>query len=228
MEAVLVRARAPLFSVRHLETYQIAVSYTMAPPSTIVGAVGRGLAIMGACSGREGCIEAARGLVLRARDVAVPAARFGVVLKRARGVLEERRLPKSFKETGFFDALNREYVFATEKLLLILPRRGREVLERALWHLERLGDTESLIAVYDVAVEKAEKCEGLVNVVVRWEVAKGGGFVVQPGEDELGARRYFAFPVVSKEGGLYVPGGVKIDGGVLCAGDVRFPEGHDW
>ncbi|AFA39173.1 CRISPR-associated protein Cas5, subtype I-A/APERN [Pyrobaculum oguniense TE7] len=228
MEVVLVRARAPLFSVRHLETYQIAVSYTMAPPSTIVGAVGRGLAIMGECSGSEDCINAARSLVLKARDVAVPSARFGVVLKRARGILEERRMPKSFKETGFFDALNREYVFAAEKLFLIVPSDNRRVLERALWHLERLGDTESLIAVYDVAVERAERCEGLVNVVVRWEVARGGGFVVQPGEDERGERQYFAFPVVAKEGGLYVPGGVKIDGGILCAGEVRFPESHDW
>lgn len=229
MEAVLVKARAPLFSVRHLETYQIAVSYPMAPPSTIVGAVGRGLALVGACSGREECMAKARSLVLKARDVAVEAARFGVILKRARGVLEEGKMPTSLKEAmGYFDALNREYVYVAEKKFLILPRERRDELVKALWLLERLGDTESLVAVYDVAVVRAEKCDEAVNVAVRREAVAGGSFVLQIAEDEEGKRRQFAFPVISRQGGVYVPAGVQVKGGVLCVEDVRFPEGHDW
>ncbi|MFN3805351.1 MAG: type I-A CRISPR-associated protein Cas5a, partial [Pyrobaculum sp.] len=44
MRVILLDVNAPVFSVRHIDTYQVAVSYPIAPPHTVVGAVGRSLA----------------------------------------------------------------------------------------------------------------------------------------------------------------------------------------
>jgi len=234
---VLVRVRHPLYSVRHVETYQVALSYPLLPPSTVLGAVGFALAQAGLCSGdgvtcnEKPCVKAARELVDKARDVAVgTVAKFPVVLRRLRGVLEERRLPKDVGEfTGFSDAMVREYVFATERTILLVPRRGAaERLAKALWLLERLGDSESLASVVGVEVAKAERCEGLVNVVVRAEAARGGAYTVVKMFDEDCAEGWFAAPVRLLKGGLYVPGGVEVEGPVLCAGSAVFPGGGSW
>lgn len=226
-----MRSRFPLFSVRHLETYQVAVSHPLLPPSTVVGAVGKALYFAGECSGQS-CMDAARRLVKKARDAAVEASKFGVVLRRARGVLEEERPPEDFEELrGYFDALYRDYVYSREKTLLIVPRDSGalNVLAKALWLLERAGDTESLLSVVDVEAVEAERCGGgFVNVVVSAEAARGGSYVVQKALDESGSVRLFSFPVASAAGGVYKPGVVKVDGGVLCAGEVKFPEGHGW
>lgn len=224
MRVVVIKAYFPFFSVRVFEAYQVAVSYPFLPPSTIVGALGRGLAEAGRCRGAE-CIELARRLVKKARDAGGAAAKTAVVLKRARGVLEEGRLPSDMKEIrGFSDALLREYVASAPRHLLVIPSGDVEAVEEAAWHIERFGDSESLASV-EVEVAEAEKCEGShVNVVVDLEEARGGVFTVYTAHDEGGAARDFAVPV--KPGGkvgVYEPGLIEVASGVRCVGDVRFP-----
>ncbi len=233
-DVLLVRVRPPLYSVRHVETYQTASSYPLLPPSTIMGAVGLALASMNNCRGSvcEGrpYLELAREYVGKARDVAVgPLVKSTVVLRRSRGVLEERRLPRSLEEIrGFSDAMVREYVFLGEKVLLVVPRRHSRKLEKALWLLERLGDTESLVSVRDVAMVEAEECEAPVNVVVRASVVRGGRFVAVRMHDEEGKEDLFALPLRAVRGGVYEQGDAYVDRPTLCAGPAAFPSGNEW
>lgn len=101
----LVELYLPVFSVRDVESYQVAVSMLVPLPSTVVGAVGAVLGRMGYCRGDE-CLKEARRRIRLARAVAPTAAKSPVVLRRLRGVLEEGRLPDSIKDitssfTGF-------------------------------------------------------------------------------------------------------------------------------
>ena len=224
MEVLVVKAYFPLFSIRQFETYQVAVSYPFIPPSTIVGALGRGLAEVGRCAGAQ-CLEEARRLVKKARDSAGDAVKTAVVLKRARGVLEDRRMPVSEKELrSFSDALLREYVVAVEKSILVIPHGDLDVLVDAAWHVERFGDSESIASV-KVEVARAEKCDGGgVNVVVDLEEAEGGLFTVYTAWDEKGARKDFAAPVASVGNpGVFKAGKVEVKGGVYCVGNLKFP-----
>lgn len=242
MRVLTLEVKAPVFSIKHMDTYQVAVSYLFIPPHTIVGAVGKALALMGVCRTEEDCLNRARDSVEKAREAIVnDASKWSVVLKRNRGVLEKKREkkrrdksaveeePKSLDEIrGYSDALLREYVFSDVRRILIIPKGGFE-LEKALWLLERFGDSESLITVVEVKSQTAEMCNAdEVNVVVKHSVVKSGNYVIYPALDESGKRGEFAAPMVRAEGNVYKPGRVKINGGVMCAGDVRFPATDEW
>lgn len=224
MEVVVAKLNFPLFSVKLLETYQVAVSYPFLPPSTIVGALGKGLAEVGRCRGAR-CIEVARRIVKRARDAASEALKTAVILRRARGVLEEGRLPHGASELiKFSDALLREYVMSAERHILIIPRDDVEAAAEAAWHIERLGDTESLVSV-EVKIVEARRCEGSdVNVAVDLSEAASGLFTVYTALNEEGEKADFAVPVVAGGSeGVYKPGRVEVRGGVYCAGRLKFP-----
>ncbi|MGC9170936.1 MAG: type I-A CRISPR-associated protein Cas5a [Thermoproteus sp.] len=222
----------PLFSIKELDVYQVAASAPLPSPSSIVGAVGAAMGRAGLCRGAE-CLDVARNAVKVARPVAVGrVAKSPVVLRRARGVLEERALPGGFAEfVKFSDAMSREYVFAASMKLLIVG----DVEPEVLYLIDRLGDSESLAAVVGVRrYDDARSCGGGVNVPVAREVVKGGSYTLVKMADERGKPRYFALPVVRSGGDVYQPSAIEVDRGVLCVEDVRFPEnkgpsgGYDW
>jgi len=227
----LVELYLPVFSVRDVESYQVAVSVLVPLPSTVVGAVGAVLGRMGYCRGDE-CLKEARRRIRLARAVAPTAAKSPVVLRRLRGVLEEGKLPDSVKDitrdvAGLSDAMTREYVFAW-RLALILEG---DVKREHLYLIDRLGDSESLVSVVDVAEVEPVECTGRVNVVVKSRVVRGGDYMLVRGFDERGDRSIFAVPL-RVEGGLYRASDVEVEGPVKCVekGDLRavFPEGYGW
>lgn len=230
MKVLLARLRLPLFSVRHHETYQVAATLPFLPPSTIIGALTQAAARGGLCAGH--CLAEVRGWVAKARDAAAPTVKFPAMLRRARGVLEEGKLPTSAGEIGaYFDALVREYAYATERTILVVPNGEQHLgrLEKALWLLERVGDTESYASVAAVEELDARTCgAGDVNVAVRLRVASGGAYLVVKAGDEDGALTDFAVPLTAGGKGYYAPAKIAVKGGALCAGDIAFPAGHDW
>ncbi|AAL62628.1 hypothetical protein PAE0209 [Pyrobaculum aerophilum str. IM2] len=230
MNILLVKLRLPLFSIKHYETYQVAATLPFIPPSTVVGALVQAAARGGLCEGD--CLAEVRGWIYKARDVAAPTVKFPVVLKRARGVLEEGKLPLSGEELGgYFDAMVREYAYVAEKAVLVVPSAEAHIgrLEKALWLLERVGDTESYVSVRGVEVLNARPCgAGEVDVAVKLAKVAGGAHLVVRAGDEDGTLSDFAVPLATGGKGYYTPTKIAVKSDVFCAGDVAFPAGHDW
>ncbi len=224
----LVDLFAPLFSVKELDVYQVAISTPLPMPGTVVGAIGAAMGRAGACRGME-CLEEARRRVRFARATAFGVLmKSPVILRRLRGVLEEGELPASVEMfVKFSDAMSREYVFTWRLLLLV----EGDVERGDLYLVDRLGDSESLVAVVDVAEVEPRECVGRVNVVVKRDVARGGSYILVRGFDERGSESWFAVPL-RMEGPFYVPGDVETEGLVRCveSGDRRvvFPGGDEW
>jgi CRISPR-associated protein Cas5 subtype I-A len=224
----LVEVVAPLFSAKELDVYQVATSMPLPLPGTVVGAIGAAMGRAGLCRGME-CLEAARRQVRFAR-VATSGGlvKSFVVLRRLRKVLEEGKLPPSAEAFAeFSDAISREYVFTRSLLLLV----EGDVEEEHLYLIDRLGDSESLVAVVNVAEVEPVACTERVNVVVKRNVARGGDYVLVKGLDERGSESWFAVPL-KMEGRFYVAGAVEVAGPVRCVklGDrvVAFPDGDEW
>ena len=230
MRVLLARLRLPLFSVRHHETYQVASALPFLPPSTIIGALTQAAARGGLCAGD--CLAEVRGWIAKARDTAAPTAKFPVMLRRARGVLEEGGLPPSAEElASYFDAMVREYAYTAERAVLVVPSAESHLgrLEKALWLLERVGDTESYASVAEVAEIDARPCGvGEVNIAVKLNNAVGGAYLVVKAGDEDSALADFAVPLAASGRGYYTPTKIAVKGDVLCAEDIAFPAGHDW
>ncbi len=224
----LVEVVAPLFSVKELDVYQVATSTPLPLPGTVVGAIGAAMGRAGRCRGAE-CLEEARRRVRFARAAASSGlVKSPVVLRRLRGVLEEGVLPASAKAfVEFSDAMSREYVFTWRLLLLV----GGDVEREDLYLIDRLGDSESLVAVVDVVEVEPRECVGRVNVVVKRHVARGGDYVPVRGLDERGSESWFAAPL-KMEGQLYTTGAVEVNGPVKCVESggrrVVFPGGDEW
>jgi len=224
----LVEVVAPLFSAKELDVYQVATSMPLPLPGTVVGAIGAAMGRAGLCRGME-CLEAARRQVRFARAATSGGlVKSSVVLRRLRKVLEEGKLPPSAEAFAeFSDAISREYVFTRSLLLLV----EGDVEEEHLYLIDRLGDSESLVAVVNVAEVEPVACTERVNVVVKRNVARGGDYVLVKGLDERGSESWFAVPL-KMEGRFYVAGAVEVAGPVRCAklGDrvVAFPGGDEW
>ncbi|MEM4489203.1 MAG: type I-A CRISPR-associated protein Cas5a [Desulfurococcaceae archaeon] len=162
LTAICAKINAPIFSIKHPETFQIAASLPIPQPSSLVGALAY-------------CIGTEQGIGLRAQEIVeeiVAAARGKlvsevaitnpVILRRFRILdkgIEEGDFKKSCEalhlgdfdtfrnilEKKLTDALYREYISpAILKCIWIL----RTALEsKVLYLLQRLGDTESLVSV---------------------------------------------------------------------------------
>jgi CRISPR-associated protein Cas5a/b/c len=187
---VLVAKILPImYSVRIVETYQVAASYPLLPPSTIVGAIAKSLSMLGYCGTRSSdwkskvndCLNYTRGLVFKARDTSILAEGRGpgkqtsipisvrqpVILHVLRKVLEENRLPSSLKEIEkFSDAMVREYMISPlPRLLLIISKGPKDrdtirKLKEAILLISRLGNSESLVSVLGVSEPlEAKPCQ---------------------------------------------------------------------
>lgn len=232
---IIARLKAPLFSSKLIESYQVASTYLLPLPSTLVGALGYALAQLGYCKpshdfSESECYKRVRELVDRVRAFPTSQiARTSVILRRLRHVLEESRLPSSVGEiTRFTDAMVREYSTARDFGIIIIPRdagKSREIY-KIVWLIERLGDSESLVSIDDVRILSAEKCDGEeVNIVIKAEKAVGGGFTVVAGLDEDYKTSILALPLVS-QGEYYRPESIKVDKSLLpihCVESVRIP-----
>jgi len=240
LKVILTEIAGPITSVRHIDTYQVATSYPLIPPSTLIGAIGYALGRMSKCRAgydfrQSECFKVVRTLVSKARMCSSSASKASVMLKRVRGVLEEGVMPKTVDEfTKFSDALIREYiVFEKMKALIIPTKQDKDVIDaiaKAMWLIERLGDSESLVAVTKVSIVDAKPCnEDMVDVVVKANVVEGGNLILMRGSDEDYNITSLAYPVTSRAG-YFMPSSIKVRSNikVYCADGVRFPVGGDW
>ncbi|QXJ32139.1 type I-A CRISPR-associated protein Cas5a [Saccharolobus shibatae] len=229
MYYLLVRFRGPLFSVKRLDVYQVASAYPFTPPSTIIGSLSNAMGILGYCNVRD-CIKFTRGLVTHAREVFSKNERIiisPVVLKRIRGVLEENSLPENFDEISkYSDVLIREYTYSFTRQIFFIVKDKVDEVKKALFNVQRLGDSESLVSVESIKEVEAEKCDKKEVNVVSDIRSNGGWYLIMPAFDEQGRKRNFSIPLYSF-GSYYEVGEIKYDK-TLCAGDIVFPEGEKW
>jgi len=179
MRAIVAQVRTPAFSVRQPHVYQVAVSFPLPPPSTLVGflafAVAQG-GLPGVAGGLMGdeYIEKLSNYVLSyiVRAVATPIkplARRSVVLSRIRALEESSEKVARQIERGkrISDAMIREYYHGTLGLIYVLKDDDYFVDEaiKSLYLAERIGDTESLVSVVRVEEAKLERLdrEGYVD-----------------------------------------------------------------
>ncbi len=254
MEVVVATFKPAPYSIKHIETYQVALSYPVFPPSTLIGAIAYSLSQLGLCSNPDECIARARSMVSRVRDSAISGTWFGVILRRSRKILQDRILPSSPRDlvktkkdrerapkhfSRYFelqqavsDAMVRDYVFSYEHRVLVIPRSSSfvDTLSKAIWLISRVGDSESLVSVSDIEVVKAERCDGgkvNVSIIDRAGLISGGTYTVVRAKDEHDNTVSLAIPVY-RRGSLYISGEIYIDRDVMCAEELRFPSGGEW
>lgn len=238
VKVLIAEFKPSMYSTRYKPSYQVQVSYPLPTPSTVIGSIGRALAYMGKCSGTF-CIDDARKLVKKARAYVSPDVvilKSSIVLTRLRGAVEERRLPLSQDEIPKFrDAMLREYVYVSDTIkVLIIPRTEDQVdvVEQALYLIDRLGDSESLVALKSVKVVNARPSSSRkVNVIVKADKVKLGNCLIMKGVDEQGNGVDLAFPITrdpSKVEELYTPSWIEVDEQTYEIEDVRFPVGDEW
>lgn len=237
--AIISKIKFPFFSLKHIESYQVAVSYPVIFPSTLVGAFGYALSLLGECKGDE-CSKAYSNYILKAREFVnesrrtIISSKFPVILKRFR-TLEHKgnnyNLPEKIdKISKSTDAMVREYVFTPERDFVFIVKNDKEidVVKKALRLIDRLGDSESLVSVIDVREEELTECTyNNVNVMVKGEFNFTENTLLL-GLDENGNKSLFAIPYKIVDYSLvYSPIQVK-KGNVLCGKSVRIPKGGDW
>lgn len=241
-QAVIAKIRFPFFSIRHIESYQVAVSYPVVFPSTLVGAFGYALSLLGKCRGDE-CIKQYSKYIYKAREFAsddIVAVKSPMILKRFR-ILEppkegsnkseggkKYKFPRNFKEISkSMDAMVREYIFTLERSYVFIVKNDIDTVKKAVKLIDRLGDSESLVSVVDVREEELEECDvNDVNVMLK----SGYEFTETTllyGPDENGVKSLFAIPYKLKDYAL-VFSPIRVKRGILCSKSVRIPKEGDW
>ncbi|BCU69773.1 type I-A CRISPR-associated protein Cas5a [Stygiolobus caldivivus] len=225
MRALIASFRAPFFSIRVPETYQVAVTYSFLMPSTLFGSICASLCVLNGWSEQE-CREKLRGTKVReSYNGLIYSTKFPVILRRTRKVLEEGKLPETLDEfKGFSDAMVREYAYSLDERKVVVVSHGIDALKEALRLVNRVGDSESLVAVVDLREVELEECgSGEINVMSK---VGAGGDVIK-GFDEEGKPSTFYVPVKAFPWYLiYSP--VKYKGRVLCGGGIKVPAEGEW
>ena len=169
LTALIAKISAPIISIRHPETFQIAATLPIPQPSTLVGALGY---CYGTFSGAglnameqvKRVIIAARAKLLSETAIIAPIIlrRFRILDKGFEGKEGEKPFQRACEnlrggnieefrrilEGELTDALYREYLSQASLKCIWIVREPMD--NRMLLLLQRLGDTESLITVIDV------------------------------------------------------------------------------
>ncbi|MBP1356981.1 MAG: type I-A CRISPR-associated protein Cas5 [Sulfolobus sp.] len=225
MKGILVSFYFPVLSIKHVESYQVASSYPMLMPSTIIGGIAYSLHMLNICNGNQ-CLEEARNLISKAREIPheIPI-QSNFILKRSRVLEGEAK----------WDAMVRQGILHNESKILLLPRKNDiDLIRRALYLVARLGDSESLVTVKDIKEVDFYECDvKKINVPIRISqgiMSKlGGNYMIYPMTDENGNRAMFALPLSSIQD-RYAPSDITFNGATLCSSDNRIfiPQGEEW
>ncbi len=163
MQVVEVKVRPQLFSIRRPLSYQVADALLLPQPSSLVGALASCLAKLGFKAAGMGdehikslIDETLRGLERVAVKPTSPIVASPVVLSRLR-VLE--KTSDEIEQGGrLSDAMVREYVHGSFTLYFVFRNHDLALkAEKALFLLERIGDTESLVAVESINLCRLSK-----------------------------------------------------------------------
>jgi CRISPR-associated protein Cas5 subtype I-A len=159
--AFIVKVRAPAFSVRQPQAYQVGAALPLPQPSTLACALACAAAL--AEEGPVGLLgdeyvgklaESVLQLLVRATaKPAAPLTSSSVTVSRVRALEESSEKVVKIIESGrrITDAMVREYYSGRLTIVYVFKNAaGVEKVRRWLYLLGRLGDTESLISVEEV------------------------------------------------------------------------------
>jgi len=177
LRAALARIRLPIFSVKHPEAFQIMSCLPIPQPSTLIGAlaycigVSQDIGTKALDNIKESLerLHEAGGVAARAKLTGT-ALFSPIILRRFRIADEIRKRMqlydllsrgdyiggKHFLETVLMDAFYREYTMSHEIICVWILSEELMINEHILRLLQRLGDTESLVAVLDAWIEDIE------------------------------------------------------------------------
>jgi CRISPR-associated protein Cas5 subtype I-A len=190
--AFIVQARAPTFSIRQPQSYQVGVSFPLPQPSTLTCALAYAAGLTGVGqSDLQGdeyvkeLVESVLRLLVRATVKPVaPLTNSSVTLSRVRALEEdssEKVVEAIRRGRKITDAMVREYY--SGRLTVIYVFRSVSGIDKVyswLYLLGRLGDTESLISVERVEEATIEHLgsEEYVDTYtpVEWVESYGEGF----------------------------------------------------
>ncbi|BAN90250.1 CRISPR-associated protein [Aeropyrum camini SY1 = JCM 12091] len=199
---VVAELATPAFSVKNPEAYQVASPLPLPLPSTLLGGLMRGVSLLDSCTGgiaSQSCIEKTGMMVKAAAPLSKPGQILGVewevVLRRLRKVLEPDSEKCSKKKNAgkrsnraldelreMSDALLRGYITPYNPVYAVFVARNRDdinKIEKAIWYIDRLGDSESLVSARPVGrCQLAEVRSRSVNTPVALDSAVGGSFTV--------------------------------------------------
>ncbi|MGC8543874.1 MAG: type I-A CRISPR-associated protein Cas5a [Vulcanisaeta sp.] len=252
--ALVADVSLSIHSVKIYESYQVSASYPLVPPSTIVGAVAKSLSALGLCGSGfnnwrdvvNDCLGLARKLILRARDTSSLIGAQGpisikhpLILHGLRGVLENGKLPSNSADIkSYSDAMVREFILTYPRSILIIPKSEDAIndLIKALWLIDRFGNSESHVSILNVKRLEIGPCDRHdVNVVIKYspDLIMNGSYTVARASDENGNETMLAMPVSSSQrGDVYYPSSIRIKGDTLCVNNygkyIIFPAGDYW
>lgn len=218
LKGVFARIRSPIFSVKHPETFQVMSCLPIPQPSTLVGAlaycigVSHGSGIKAFHQLRK-YIENGIELAARAKLIDITTSS-SLVLRRFRVADElHKRMQlyeilsrgdysegKIFLERALTDAFYRSYIMSHEILCAWIIDETLEVNENVFSIMQRLGDTESLVAVSEVWIEdvklhNASEIETSFPFPLEDAIIKKGDFTIVKMCDEKRLLRQFIIPV---------------------------------
>lgn len=187
MQVVEVKVRPQLFSIRRPLSYQVADAFILPQPSSLVGALASCLAKLGFRAIKVGdeYVKALinyvlKGLVRVAIKPVSPVMASPVVLSRLRVL--EKNLEELEIEGRVSDAMIREYVYGSFILYFVFHNNElSSKAQKALFLLERIGDTESLVAIESVNLcslkELKETADIDTSTRADWVESISGNFV---------------------------------------------------
>ena len=239
MRAVVAALKVPFFSIKLPVAYQAAPSYPLPPPTTLIGALAKSYALAFGCgNGKSGdeyveeCIRRVlKQTVLATVKPLSPIWSGSFLLSRlnvleAPGEVQERVAQgKRIK-----DAMVRDYFGGTLALVYLFKEDSfAEEAAKALYLLERLGDTESLTSLHWVAlaeVEDLESEEGEVDTYFSVKCVEtdrirgsfiaynmhpmGAAVKVRRKLEDLGEVETYILPLSEVRRGLLMPGKVRV------------------
>ncbi|MEM4469136.1 MAG: type I-A CRISPR-associated protein Cas5a [Candidatus Nezhaarchaeales archaeon] len=201
LTALIARLRAPVFSIKQPEAFQVGAALPLPQPSTLAGALAYCIAVKEGVK-EEDLIKRVQGILRAARacfvsEVAVPSS---IILRRLRvldkgmerkekgkptdyEVLEDACKKLNYDEihstmARLSDAMYREYVFASEFMCVWITDEKLPV--DLLWAINHIGDTESICSVLQVHQVPVTYERG-VDVKTRFQAPMINGAVVRSG-----------------------------------------------
>jgi CRISPR-associated protein Cas5 subtype I-A len=187
--AFIVQARAPAFSIRQPQTYQVGVSLPLPQPSTLVCALAYAAAAAG--GGPPGFLgdeyvkklaESVLQLLIRVTvKPAAPLTSSSVTVSRVRALEEgssEKVVEAIRRGRRITDAMVREYYGGRLTIVYVFrSAAGIEKVHPWLYLFGRLGDTESLTSIERVEEAALEPLgsEGYVDTYTPLEWVEGYG-----------------------------------------------------
>lgn len=184
MDILFVHFRLPFYSVAR-KSFQVRLSLLLPPPSTLKGALARGLALL-LGSKKRNLEELAKELVAKINEKLIsttavsasaptPLVRNYFLLKRLRTLESEKDKKKlEIEEEKKFsektDAMRREYIFTHEIYAIYIFKNLTEeeklLYKKAATLIDNLGDTESLVSVVKADFVHIEKVPSLIEFYV--------------------------------------------------------------